>query len=109
MDRWADIKGAVLLRPWSGLCERCGDVPPVEAHHRWLRGQLGPDLPSNLAALCRGCHDWCHDHPAAAVAEGWILQAPYDLLVPVRIAGPAGAFTARLTDDYGYDIIDWAA
>ena len=79
---------------------------PADPHHRWLKSQAGLDVPSNLAALGRGCHDWCHQHPAEAEAGGWIVQAPYDFRgTPVRLHN---GLLVRLTDDYGYDI-DWAA
>ena len=28
---------------------------------------------SNLMWACRSCHDWCHDHPAAAEELGLVL------------------------------------
>lgn len=101
----------VLARPAGGLgngqCERCGKEPPTEAHHRWLRGQRGPDVPSNLAALGPRCHRWCHAHPAEAEEQGWIVTAPGDFRgVPVRLHN--GILT-RLDDAYGYDVIDWPA
>jgi len=50
-------------------------------HHRVLRGAGGrhgeareaADLVSNLLHVCRGCHEWVHDHRAAAREAGWTL------------------------------------
>jgi hypothetical protein len=107
---WEAMAAMVLLRPHggigNGMCERCGQHRATDPHHRWLKSQGGPDVPGNLACLCRKDHDWCHAHPAEAAAEGWIVQAPYDFRgTPVRLWN--GILT-RLTDDYGYDILEWA-
>jgi hypothetical protein len=103
---WEQVSALVLQRAWLGVCERCGLRPPTEAHHRWLRGQGGPDVPSNLASLCAECHKWCHAHPVAATEAGWIVQAPYDF----RQVGLtlAGGMECLLDDLYGYEITGWA-
>lgn len=107
---WEQVASLVLARPWTGRCERCDLAQPTDPHHRVLRAQGGLDVPSNLAALCHFCHVWCHAHPADAAEGGWIIPAPHDWrAVPIRLRSAAGDITARLTDDYGYDIIDWAA
>lgn len=104
---WEAVAALVLLRPWSGECERCGKARPTDPHHRHLKGQGGLDVPSNIAALCASCHRWCHEHPAAATEEGWIVQAPYDWRgTPVRLHDGR---LVRLGDDYGYDVIEWSA
>jgi hypothetical protein len=101
------VAALVLLRPWNGRCERCGRDRPVHPHHRWLKSQGGLDVPSNIAALCARCHTAVHDGPAEAVAGGWIVQAPWDFRgTPIQLHD---GMIARLTDDYGYDIIGWAA
>ena len=43
--------------PWR--CERCGDGPPLELHHR-DHDRRNND-PANLEALCPGCHIAEHD------------------------------------------------
>jgi HNH endonuclease len=114
---WEAVAALVLQRPWDGRCERCGKERPTDPHHRWLKAQGGLDVPSNLAALCRPCHDWCHQHPAEAAEGGWIVQAappvslipftagPYDFRgTPIRLHDGR---VARLDDYYGYDVIDW--
>lgn len=108
---WDAVAALVLLRPWTGRCERCGKERAVHPHHRWLKSQGGLDVPSNIAALCAVCHREVHEHPAAALWDGtqggWIVQAPHDFrATPIRCWD---GMVARLTDDYGYDIIEWAA
>ena len=56
-------------------CERCGERRPLQAHHRQLLSQGGPDALSNLASLCADCHRWAHDHPRAAQLAGWIVPS----------------------------------
>jgi len=56
-------------------CERCGEYRHLDAHHRKLVSQGGPDAAVNLAALCRACHDWCHRWPLKAQAAGWIVPS----------------------------------
>ena len=56
-------------------CERCGNRRPLQAHHRQLLAQGGPDALSNLASLCAECHSWAHAHPWEAQLGGWIVQS----------------------------------
>ena len=48
-------------------CERCGEGPPLEVHHR-DRDRANND-PANLEAICKSCHirehDRLKDRPAA--------------------------------------------
>ena len=101
----------VLLRPLGGFgngnCERCGKHPAVHPHHRWLRSQGGLDVPSNIAAICPGCHREVHLNVDAAVEAGWIVQAPYDFR-GTEVTLHDGT-RLRFTDDYGYDITGWPA
>lgn len=44
-------------------CELCGRRKAVQPHHLWSRGMGGSsrlDIPENLIALCRDCHDRAH-------------------------------------------------
>lgn len=50
-------------------CERCRRNAIVDGHHP--AGQIG-ELILRFFLLCRGCHDWAHDHPKLARAEGWL-------------------------------------
>lgn len=58
------------------LCERCGERVASQVHH--MAGRLGDALldAELFAGLCPGCHDWVHDHPADARAQGW-MEARY--------------------------------
>lgn len=56
-------------------CERCGERKPLQAHHRQLLSQGGPDALSNLAAVCADCHTWAHGHPRDAQLGGYIVPS----------------------------------
>jgi len=102
---WRGGSPSVVLRP--GKCERCGHWYATEAHHRWLRSQQGPDCASNLAALCRDCHNWCHANPTEARKGGWMLIAgdkPAE--TPVTLAS---GLRALLRDDGTYEYVGQAA
>lgn len=77
------VKRTVLLRPGRGSgqpgpCEHCGRNVATDAHHRVLKGQGGPDVASNLAAVCRLCHDWLHENRIKAQLRGFILPSTAD-------------------------------
>ncbi|WP_182349495.1 HNH endonuclease [Tomitella gaofuii] len=44
-------------------------------HHRRLRSQGGRHTVENLAAICRACHDYAHNHPRKARECGWIVPS----------------------------------
>src|SRR5258707_62554 len=94
------LKARVLARPLNGRCERCGERKATDAHHRRLVSQGGPDLASNLAALCRQCHDWCHDHPTEARGGGWIVGAGVDWRTKALLLWDGSLVI--LDDDAGY-------
>jgi len=70
-------------RPW---CERglritafnrshlAGHINRSTQVHEKLTRARGGDITDedNCVALCRDCHGWIHDHPAAATDEGWL-------------------------------------
>lgn len=89
----------------AGQCERCGLRQATDAHHRWLLSQGGPDRASNLCALCRECHDWCHKHPGAARLGGWILR-PYDDPSTRALLLHDGSI-ATIDDDGNYSFQKW--
>lgn len=54
------------------ICERCSAARSTDIHEIVSRARGGSILdPRNLAALCRLCHSWVTENPAAAHAEGW--------------------------------------
>lgn len=65
----------------GGHCERCAATLAIgggDPHHRRPRqmgGSRDPkiNLPSNLAVLCRPCHDHIESHRARAIADGWLI------------------------------------
>ena len=103
-DWWEKATAALRYRS-ADRCERCRDpLSPdrAERHHR-MRRRDGGDRLSNLLWLCRKCHAWITEHPAEAMANGWIVSAlaspPLDpATVPVRM----GAYgRLHLLDDRG--------
>lgn len=58
------------------VCERCHRQPSVDVHEIKSRARSGSITDrSNLAALCRRCHDHITTHPAEAEREGWSLPS----------------------------------
>ena len=41
-------------------CENCSK-PSVDIHHLKFKSQGGKDIIENLTAVCRECHNKCHD------------------------------------------------
>ena len=102
---WAAMAALVMQRPWDGRCERCGLRRPVDPHHRLMRSHGGPDVPSNLAALCRVCHDDVHGHPGLAYDQGWLVRSGGDFAaIPLTLHSGA---VVVLEDDYGYRFLRW--
>ena len=61
-----------LMLEEHAICQRCGTNPSVDVHEIVSRARGGSILDrSNLACLCRSCHIWLTDHPAAAEREGF--------------------------------------
>jgi 5-methylcytosine-specific restriction endonuclease McrA len=106
-EQWEVIRSGVMARAWLGLCERCGKRPPDDPHHRWLLSQGGPDWPSNLAALCRTCHNEVHSRRHDAREAGWIIPRGQDPRVrPITLYD---GNTALLDDIFGYKFIAWGS
>lgn len=76
-----------------GMCNRWASY--LEADHILPRGSHGVlrDEPLNYMALCKTCHDWKHDHPAAYTE--W-LEANHsglrDRLLTIEQAKSKGVF-----------------
>lgn len=74
---WVAITEALLAR-CGGYCERCGfgvHSYAAHRHHRRLRSQGGKDTMDNLVYLCPSCHQWVHQYPKDATAEGFIVPS----------------------------------
>lgn len=57
----------------------------TQVHEKLTRAR-GGDITdkANCFALCRDCHMWIHDHPAAATEEGWLEHRKPDIDVMPR-------------------------
>lgn len=75
-SEWDDFTMLLWARS-RGLCERCGNRPPTERHHRKRRREGGDRL-ANLLYLCTDCHRFITDNPESATrarAQGYIVPA----------------------------------
>jgi len=45
----------------------------TDLHHKNHRNGERLNDVSNFMAVCRGCHNWIHAHPAEARAKGWLI------------------------------------
>lgn len=61
-------KEYLMLHPF---CEICG-LPASDIHHKAKRGKNLSNAETFLAT-CRLCHNKCHDNPAWAKENGYIL------------------------------------
>lgn len=85
---------AIVWARCRGWCDLCGTafrvIDRMSAHHRLARSHGRNDNPSNLLALCAGCHQDVHRNPAHSRAQGWIIsgherRAPADVLAHTRM------------------------
>lgn len=89
----------------AGLCERCGQKPATEAHHRKPRGMGGTMLTdkhqlSNLLALCSEHHAWieAERNKARMLVHGWLVDQHQDprqvpaLIHNINYLGAPGRF-----------------
>lgn len=54
-------------------CEVCVKAPSCDVHHK--AGRLAGNLNNEATwlAVCRDCHDWIHQHPSLARAQGLLV------------------------------------
>lgn len=55
------------MREWAleradHRCEHCGN--PADDVHHLTYDRVGGELPDDLVALCRRCHDYAHESPS---------------------------------------------
>ena len=67
-----------LYRRSGGRCE--ARIPGIctavarHRHHRWRRGQHGPNTLANLLHVCWACHTWGHANVGRGLAIGFLLK-----------------------------------
>lgn len=111
----------VKARSW-GMCEGCGKFGlHLDPHHRQARGSGGvhgdaaeqANDPRNGLALCRTCHDETEHAETWELTQsiGWRIPkyVPDPLVVPALIHTVNGYGWWRLTNNAGYEWIDWAS
>jgi 5-methylcytosine-specific restriction endonuclease McrA len=99
---WERIVAAVAARS-GGRCERCGERPPDDPHHRKFLSRGGEDCASNVAALCRRCHREVHAGGRDEQLTGYAVPSFMDHRKrPVRLY--TGAL-ALLLDDGTYSML----
>lgn len=90
------IRTAVVARSEShghARCERCGDRPPEQIHHRKPRAMGGTsdpavNSPANLVAICAYCHLAIELGRTDAFLDGWLVRNSEDPAeIPVRYRG----------------------
>ena len=90
----------------AGMCERCGCIPWVEAHHRRARGMGSTKRPEtnsivNALGLCGVCHRHVESWRLEAMECGWLVRQAHDpALVPVLYRRQWALLTAEGTVTY---------
>lgn len=72
-------------RLWArsgGMCEKCGQAPATNWHHRKNKSQGGRDNLANALALCgsgtTGCHGYVTVEREDAFDKGWAVRRAFD-------------------------------
>jgi hypothetical protein len=87
-------------------CEKCGEQPPTDFHHRKNRSQGGGWSAENGMALDRDCHRWITENPELAARMGWTVRSHEDeALVP---CSRFGEYVILLADG-GFEPVEGAA
>ena len=60
-DQWQDKRKSVLFRA-NFQCESCGSPGKLEIHHMSGYNKIPNEPLSDLACLCRNCHQYQHNH-----------------------------------------------
>jgi len=58
-DEWS-VKREYMLRRAGHRCQVCNSEGPLDIHHRTYE-RTGHEVPDDLIALCRACHQSFHD------------------------------------------------
>jgi 5-methylcytosine-specific restriction endonuclease McrA len=105
---WQALRELAYIRA-GYRCERCGVHRDqafggvLDGHHRKLRSRGGKDELSNLAVLCRECHEWAHRNVLAATGLGYIVPSRAD--PAVRLMQLYGDRLTLLNETTEYDLI----
>ena len=60
----------------GAICQRCENMPASDVHEVKTRARGGSILDrENCVVLCRGCHTWVTENPAAAREQGWLKNS----------------------------------
>jgi len=112
-DLWPQMRQFIWRRAY-GTCEGCG-AAGQEVHHRQPRGyggvhgaaELVAHSASNLMLLCRNCHRFTEDEPAAARRLGWLVPHPTDpAMVPAYLRTVNGTGWWLLDNNGDYHWVD---
>ncbi|AXQ65196.1 HNH endonuclease [Gordonia phage Schmidt] len=93
---------SVVQERAAGICERCGFRQWQQLHHRRPRGMGGTrskaaNAPSNLLAVCFGCHSEIEANRQDSLENGWLVrQAADPEQIPVKYRG-----TLKVLDNFG--------
>lgn len=97
---WPAAVRRLAVKRSGGVCERCGEEPASELHHRKSRRCRDHRI-CNALHLCAWCHDWIDDNPKAARLSGWIVPSTLD---PAVIAVTVIGRRVILTDTGDYEM-----
>ena len=71
------LRRALVAEMLDGaVCERCKTCQADDVHELKTRARGGSILDrDNCVALCRPCHTWVTENPAAAREQGWLKNS----------------------------------
>jgi hypothetical protein len=78
-DHWAEVRQGALERA-GYACQLCNDTNDLQVHHRTY-ARLGRELPGDLTALCRECHEAFHkriSRPKGAIYDETVMTKARD-------------------------------
>lgn len=73
-DNWDQIRKSVYARD-NHTCQRCGATnTELHAHHLLPKSRGGPDIPENLATVCKDCHEDIHGRPIGGDSQKFDME-----------------------------------
>jgi hypothetical protein len=70
---WWDFVHDRTIKQARGLCELCQDEPATQAHHTNYE-RIGCELPNDMVALGRRCHQHIHDNGLGKLSRRDLLR-----------------------------------